>query len=197
MSSGFFSCQKENTLLKSDETISIELAQDQDFKDYFKGFEAMVLKIKNVDPGMLEKLKNSTSEAEVKAILKGMDIEGNMNYLVTKAISLKKRYGDGINENVLKMTINSLEGKLLNINEHSNIENSLIRLRSESLPCSDQLDLQIAAIGAGYLTALYGCAGTTGLFLGCAGLATAGAIIAVELALSQWDACMADLYNHH
>lgn len=191
-----FSCQQESVIPKSDDWVSAELVNDQDFKDFFKNFEALIVKSKNVDPSLLDKLKTSTNEAEIKAILKFIDVEDNMDYLITKAISLKQRYGNGINENVLKMALNSSDGKLFNINDHSKIESNLVRLRTARLPCSKTFDDQLAAIGAGYLTALVSCGGTTAAYLVCAGLATTAAIIAVNLAEDAWDSCMADIYNH-
>ncbi len=191
-----FSCQQENVIPKSDEWVSAELVKDQDFKDFFKNFEALIVKSKNADPSLLDKLKTSTNEAEIKAILKSIDVEDNMDYLVTKAMSIKERYGDGINENVLKMAVNSLDEKLLNINDYSTTESNLVRLRTARLPCSDILDAEMAAIGVAYIGALYSCAGTTAAYLGCVGLATTAAIIAVELAQAQWTGCMADIYGH-
>lgn len=199
MCSGFFSCQKENTLLKSDETISIELAHDQDFKDYFKAFEAMLLKIKDVDPEMLEKLKSAEGQNEINLNqhFHTLGIEIELSLVVEKIKNLKSKYGENFNKTIIMMATKNSDEKLIDVNnflERGRKERNNLRA---ALPCTTVLEIELVAIGGIYAGAAAGCVVTTVAYGACLAGATATAILATKAAYALWDNCMADIYGHY
>lgn len=191
-------CQKETTVLDSVQAISTQLSQDQDFINYFKGFESLALKIKNIDSEVLKDLSNAKDEHQMKEIIGSLNVDIELNLIAEAIGNLRLKYGENLNESAMLMAAKNSPRKLIDSNKLITRERQAVsNLRRAPLPCTTVLDVELVAIGSAYAAALYGCAITTAAYPLCVAGASATALIATAAAYAMWDSCMADVYGHY